>query len=94
MTTALPRLDLDTDWVPDELVLVSTLDREIPSWLVQRMTAFFPTYCGICHEVAQSHESVYYEMGRANAAHVACWLIQLTARPVRVHSVWYRGAAC
>jgi hypothetical protein len=89
MTTALPQLDVVTSWVPDELTLVSTTDRELPSWLAQRMTAFVPTYCGICHEVEQPHESVYYESGRGHAAHVGCWLVQLTARPVRVLGVRY-----
>lgn len=89
MTTAVPKINLDTSILPDELTLVSTEDREIPSWLAQRMPTFVPTYCGICHEVAPVGDSVYYEGGRPHAAHAACWLIQLTARPVRVTSVHY-----
>lgn len=90
MTTTVPPLDLDTTDVPDELTLGSTEDREIPSWLAMLMTAYLPTYCGICHEVAPVGSSVYYEGGRPHPAHVECWLIQLTARPVRVLAVHYR----
>jgi hypothetical protein len=90
MTSALPKIDLDVTLLPDELTLVSLTNRDVPSWLVQKLRTHVSTQCGICGELLGSHEYAYYELNRPHAAHVSCWIIQLTARPVRVTKVWYR----
>jgi hypothetical protein len=90
MTTFVPRLDVNADNAPDELMLASIRDREIPTWLVQRLVTHVTTQCGICRELIGSRDRAYYEQGEDHPAHVDCWLLQLTARPVRVVSIKYR----
>lgn len=89
MTTALPKLNIDLDLLPDELTLVSLEDREIPSWLVWSYTTWQLTFCDICHEFIGQYEMVYCEPQRHHPAHQLCWITQLPARPVRVVSVRY-----
>lgn len=91
MTTIVPRLNLNTEDAPDELVLVSTRDREVPSWIVQRLVTHVTTQCAICRELIDSRDRAYYEQGEDHPAHTECWLLQLTARPVRVIAARYRN---
>lgn len=90
MTMTTPRLNIDPDFMPDEMMLVSTRSREVPSWLVQRYKPCVTTVCDICAELIYSREYAVYERGCSHPAHPACWLVQLTARPVRIISVSYR----
>lgn len=91
MTTTLPKIHLDEDALPDELMLVSIAAPDTPSWLVQRLRAHVVTTCNVCQELIGSHDRVYYEVGFDHPSHAVCWITQLTARPVRVLSVRYRG---
>jgi len=90
VTTALPKIQLDLDILPDELTVQSISYPDIPSWLVMRSRAHVTTICDICGDVVSSREELYYESGRPHPAHPGCWFIQLTARPIRVVSVTYR----
>src|SRR5262245_47997088 len=90
-THNMPHLDIDPTLAPDELTLISLIDRDEPSWLVWSYTAFVMTICDVCHEFIGRRETVYFEPERYHPAHITCWLTQLTARPVRVVKVRYHG---
>lgn len=91
MTTTVPRLNVSDHGAPDELMLASELDRDVPTWLVQLLVTHVTTVCDACHELIDHRERAYYENGVLHPTHVKCWLVQLTARPVRIVSVKYRG---
>lgn len=91
MTTIVPRINVNTANVPDELILVSTRDREVPSWIVQLLVTHVTTPCGICNELIDHRARAYYEQGEYRPAHVECWMLQVIARDVRIIEARYRN---